>query len=382
MNVIRIAKFSRLLGMVFIVGIVLSMASAPVAGNVIQSSAQQHNSSVPDSYSIIQDGECTTITSLGDGTESVEEFYDYRTPETDPESYTYSSYGTTELQQNDTSILFFYEGTEGTSLVLVHDRLDGGTGGGAITMQLNGLPEKGEWPVEDDNYSDDLGPGPFDEFDHGETSSRITWVWNDSRTDGAAFRGGLEDNFEVTVDPAFNDDADFRVYSGEVTEWQVLSGTIDDVERTPLDFQEITILPGPCHSFIVSEINAPETVDSDEEFQVSATVENDGNAENTFPVPFTVDGEVVDETEITLEPGAEADITTTMQWSGSGTHTVSVSNETADVTVVESDNTSENVDRSSGDNRLSMDDELSGRFSIVAAIGTLVVATAFWQRRR
>jgi|AntDeeMinimDraft_4_1070355.scaffolds.fasta_scaffold00002_159 hypothetical protein len=349
-------------------GMILSVTVAPVAAGI---SLQQQNDDTPQNYSVVQNGECTTITSFGDGSESVEEFYDYRTPYTQQSSYTYSSFGTTQFQQDNTSVLFFYEGAEGASLVLVHGHLDGDSAGGALTMELEGLPEEGEWVIEDDNYE-----GQYDEFDHAGTSSRITWAWTENRTDGGVFQGGLGDGFEITVDPAFNDDADFRVYEGNITEWQALSDTGDDIERTALDFQQITILPGACSSFTVSELSAPNEIDSTEEFEVSATVVNDGNAESTFTVPFRVDGEVVEEATTTLEPGEEADVTATMQWTGNGTHTIEAGDRTAEVTIIDPKSPSENGGEGPGNNGQ------SGGFTYAAAIGALAIAAAFWRRRR
>ncbi|MFC7195849.1 hypothetical protein ACFQL4_16455 [Halosimplex aquaticum] len=71
------------------------------------------------------------------GSEPVESFYDLRIPEkytgdngaTDPgEGPYYMSVGTQDLQRPSTSLLFFYEGPDGVSLVAVHDA-DGGDGG-------------------------------------------------------------------------------------------------------------------------------------------------------------------------------------------------------------------------------------------------------------
>ena len=37
-----------------------------------------------DTYSVVQGDQCTTIEPVGHGHQSVEEFYDYRHPDTDP----------------------------------------------------------------------------------------------------------------------------------------------------------------------------------------------------------------------------------------------------------------------------------------------------------
>jgi len=361
---------------------ILCIGAVPVAGSVGQSTLQQQDDAAPGNYSVLQDGECTTIATFGDGSQSIEEFYDYRTPETDPSSYTYSSLGTMDLQQDDTSILFLYEGTEGTSLVLVHDRVYGGTNGSAVTMQFDGLPEEGEWIVEDDSYSDDLSGGPSDEFDHGGTSSRITWVYSENSTDGAAFRGGLDDDdVELTINPAFNDNADFRVYPGEITEWQALSSSGDGTERTSLDFQQIELRSGPCSSFDVSGVTAPSDVETNESFEIGATVENDGNVEDTFTVPIAIDGDVVHETDVTLAPDAETEVATTVTLNETGTYAIEAGDETADVTVAEADNETTGGTDADPNETDENDAQLPG-FGVIAAIGGLLGAAGAIRRRR
>ena len=96
-----------------------------------------------DTYVVTQGDEEFEISPVGDGSQTAAEFYDYRTPEThEYPDYLYSSYGTTEYQEDDTSILMLHEGSDGLSLVLVHDRVDGDTRGGSLTMQIDGLPEE------------------------------------------------------------------------------------------------------------------------------------------------------------------------------------------------------------------------------------------------
>lgn len=236
------------------VAVVALLVLATTAG-VSVVAAQSSSSHTDGEYAVIQGDECFTIDPLGNGSQSVEAFYDYRTPNTEPSSYKYSSYGTTHLQRDNTSSLFLYEGRDGLSLVLLHEQLDGNTSGGAVTMQFDGLPEDGEWVVEDDRYE-----GRDDEFTHDGSSSRITWVYTEGRNDGAAFRGDLTDDARITIDPAFNDAADFRLYEGNITDWQTLSAADDGYERTSLEMTEpIEIRSGGCPS-------APVTADrSDDE---------------------------------------------------------------------------------------------------------------------
>jgi hypothetical protein len=311
---------------------VLAVLGTTVSSGVVTAQSAPQGT---DEFAVIQGDECFSIDPLGDGSQSVEEFYDYRTPSTDPSSYSYSSFGTVHLQEDDTSSLFLYEGTNGLSLVLIHGQYDGDSPGGAVTMQFEGLPRDGEWVVEDDSYD-----GRDDEFSHNGPSSRITWVYTDGRSDGAAFRGGLSDEFDIAIDPAFNDAADFRLYDGEITEWQVLSATDDGYERTPIATnQSIEITSGGCASHAVTGVETDGAGTAGEAIDITATVENDGEQPLSLEVPFTVDGETVDERAVTVEPGEVKSLSTAVTLDEGGTYTVGAADETTTVAVDDSDET-------------------------------------------
>ncbi|RRJ33814.1 cell surface glycoprotein related protein [Halocatena pleomorpha] len=168
------------------------------------------------------------VTPLGDGTRSVEAFYDYRSPATEPEGQ-YSSYGTDDIQMDQVSQLFVYHGQSGLSLVFLHDEHSNTTGGGAvITADISGLPESGDWVVEDDTYNN-----RDDVFRHSRRSSHIEWLMNGHRTDGAAFRGLEETNDTITVAMRFNENSENypweewegRPEQNEIKRWLVRSGT-------------------------------------------------------------------------------------------------------------------------------------------------------------
>ncbi|WP_247004872.1 CARDB domain-containing protein [Halosolutus gelatinilyticus] len=324
------ALSAALLSALVVLGLIIG-----AGGAAIDATAQDGDGA--NEYSIVQGEECYPIEPLGNGSQTVEEFYDYRTAETDPMAHTYSSHGTTHLQENDTSNLFLYEGSEGTSLVFLNDRLGGDSPGGAVTMQIDGLPEEGEWVLEDDDYNVRVD-GPLDEFTHNGTSSRMTWVYKENRTDGAAFRGGLDDEFAIEIDPAFNDDADFQVYESELTKWQAISATDGGHERTALEMDEpIVLQSGGCGSISVTDLSVAETATTGESIAVEATVENDGHTEETAPVPITIDGESVDEQEVTLGPGETTTVESTVEFDEPGTYTVGAGNATVDVTVTASE---------------------------------------------
>ncbi len=362
-----------------------------------------------ETYVITQGDQEFEVEPVGDGEQTAEEFYDYRTPEThDPPDFLYSSYGTTEYQEDDTSILMLHEGSDGLSLVMVHDQVDGETRGGSLTMQLNGLPEEGEWVVEDDYYSDDHHGGPLDEFDHDETSSRITWVWSEGRTDGGAFNGGLDNgDFEIEIDPYFNESADFRYedpegYDGDIDDWQVISGVgDDDFERISLDSldEPITIEPGGLPELSVSSVSAvPSSVGPKETAEIRSAVSNTGNADGTFDIDVTVDGEVTDTKEVSLDEGETEQITAESTFEEPGSYELGIEDTTTSVQVIdEPTNGSENgenetdgdTDDSGGEEQTNSstetqqsDDSLPGFDLLGAAVGVGAAVFLLSQRYR
>lgn len=332
----------------------LTVVAAVAVSATVGVGAVAANTSPPvdDEYAVIQGDECIPIESLGYGHQTTEEYYDYRAPHAGADASTYSSHGTTHLQEDDTSVIFLHESSNGLSLVMVHDQYNGDSDGGAATFQLTDLPQDGEWVVEDDDYD-----GSETEWDHRGTSSRISWAWSEERTDGAAFNGGLDDDFEINIYPLFNDQAALSgIYDGEVTDWQALSGPEHNPERTSLNMtQPITITSESCSSYTVTEINIDEPVLPGERTEIEATIENYGESNETYPVRFTVDGETVDEQDLMLEPGENTTVSTSIEFDETGTYTVGIVDATKEVTVSEED------------------DEMVG-FGAIAAIAALLVA--------
>ncbi|THE66688.1 hypothetical protein D8Y22_00725 [Salinadaptatus halalkaliphilus] len=208
-----------------------------------------------DSYVVEQGDICQPIEALEtDGT--VGSLYDYRNHETHPDSddNLYSSYGTQHLQADDTSILMLHEGTDGTSLVVVHDRLEGQTAGGMVSFDVVGVPPEADWVVRDDAYE---GETNMAEWYGGEGWLGASWIWADGRTDGGAINGGLSEEFALTIHPGFNEHSAFHDNpdlhdpdwhdDGRIERWEVLSGDIEDPERTTLSLAEpVTIRTGTC----------------------------------------------------------------------------------------------------------------------------------------
>ncbi|MFC4541944.1 hypothetical protein ACFO5R_08385 [Halosolutus amylolyticus] len=209
-----------------------------------------------DSYVLEQGDRCQPIEPIESG-ETVESFYDYRNHETHPPEVErlYSSYGTTHLQEDDTSILFLHEGPDGLSLVMVNDHLGGDTRGGLASLNVTGVPSATEWVVQDDLYT---GESNMAEWHRGDGWIAADWIWSDGRTDGGAIRGGLDDEFAITVHPGFNENATFAdpdedFYDpnfhdgGGISDWEYLSGDSDSPDRTDLDLEEpVTLRTGTC----------------------------------------------------------------------------------------------------------------------------------------
>lgn len=182
-------------------------------------------------YVLVQGSTSLELTPLS-GSVSAEELYDWDEGDT-----LYSSEGTTELQRPDTSVLFLYEGPDGDiSLVIIHGKLGGDQDGGSATFRFAGLPDSGEWLVQDDFYD---GPNRFDNWEIESEIQTVDWTWAGGRTDGGVF-GPLEGDSAVAILPAFNEGAALfgEYYEGRIEQWEVLSGDMEDPDRQSLSLDQ------------------------------------------------------------------------------------------------------------------------------------------------
>lgn len=165
--------------------------------------------------------------------EPVTDFYGYISNASRPNS----QQSNTGLEEPGVSRLFFYRGPRGLSLVIIHG---GGEGeeGGAATFEVTGLPPSGEWVVLDDSYE-----GATDNFQLSGSRAVLNWTWGaQGRNDGAVFRG-LGEEFEIRIDPAFNEAAALDpVGDGRITEWQLLSATDGGFEAYSLPLDQPVVL--------------------------------------------------------------------------------------------------------------------------------------------
>lgn len=241
--------------------------SAVTLGSVASVDAVQSDGK--QQFTIEQSGKCIPIKPLSTGV-PIKKFYDYRTPNTKPPSYKYASFGTRKLQQPNTSILFLYDGPKGLSLVMVHDKVNSNTNGGAVTFRITGLPADGAWVMKDDSYNRSTN---LDTFDHSVyrtqdgtkvASSVMSWTWSRNRSDGGVYRG-LGDDFKVTIHPAFNEKAGLsntggKPYTGTISNWVVLSGDLNNPVQTQLDMNKsVTIRSDGCQNVTTTQTTTTST---------------------------------------------------------------------------------------------------------------------------
>lgn len=197
-----------------------------------------------DGYAIEQAGNCYEVTPISTEGQSVEEFYGYA-EDSDGEVARYSANTPIGLEQvNDgTSSLFLYEGPDGLSLVVLHGGVNA-TGGGAATMEFVGLPEEGEWVVQDDPSNRSV-----EVWNRTTTEGQaVDWGWRDRWTDGGAFQGGLDDEFTIRINASFNEDAAVDpVTPGNVTQWRAISMENGELQAITLDMnRSVTVRSGGC----------------------------------------------------------------------------------------------------------------------------------------
>lgn len=150
------------------------------------------------------------------GGRTVEEFYGYG------DGDGASANTPNGMEEAELSQLFFYDGPETTSLVVIHDEPNTGDGG-SVTMKFAPLPREGEWAVPDDPW------------DVGYEDWRVTWNWFPCCTDGGVYKGGFETPFWTETFADFREGIDSEEY-GEP--WVAVDGSGGGLERLPLDPNE------------------------------------------------------------------------------------------------------------------------------------------------
>lgn len=253
----RVLRGGVKLGVVVVVVLVvgaMGIGMAPMA-NAQDGGGDSANTT----FAVKQGSTCYTVTPMGNGSDNVVSYYNYRT-----HGHGYSSRGTRDLQVEDTSQFFFYRGNGGLSLVFLHDKFTGNatTGGGAISLVMTGMPVTGGWTVKDDGYA-----GANDTFTFNKSMTTATWGWRPGRSDGAVYRADPSEwNKEITIKPRFNKEAESYPYPGwegegtmnQVERWIVRSG---DGKAHALNlYEDVTITRGSCDG--QESMNGTESIES------------------------------------------------------------------------------------------------------------------------
>lgn len=212
----------------------------------------------PEPTYTLQQGDTTVELQAVQGSEPIEDRYALQIPDrfegtagaTDDGGPYYTAVGLTDAQRQDETVMFLYDGPNGLSLVVLHDRTDGSNSGGSVTWSISGLPQDGAWVIKDDYYLDPDTAEPaasnYDRWSTDGTTQTIDWTWGANRTDGGAFRD-LGDSFSFTIDPAYNNQAALydEYYEGDVSGWRVFSGSLENPETTSLTLDApVTITTG------------------------------------------------------------------------------------------------------------------------------------------
>ena len=322
-----------------------------------------------------------------------EAFYDYRDPYQSRENpswgRSFSSRGTTDYQQDSTSILLLYEGPKGVSLIVVHDKyhedLDSATAGSSVSFQLTGLPDDGEWAMIDDDYGwridgEEKGDVAQLDADHragaagndGEppegVDARLSWAWKTGRTDGMAYRGLADEDLSLTIDPAFNEDSYHRVgddrrpdeepddpeegeeYNGTIDDWQVISATDggDDFKRIWFDSleAEVRIETVPASEPVTASLSGPEQASVGQNVTFTANASTD----DVDGYEWTVNGTPVESTDgstltHSFEEAGTAEVSVTVTTAAERSDTAS---RTVEIAENETDGTDATDDRTPG----------------------------------
>ena len=413
----------------FLVVLLLTSLSAPVVyadshTQLESDAAAQLGSESGRSYQIVQGTQVIPVEPLS-GNETVEQFYDYRHPyvgsRDDPSwGRSFSSVGTAEYQENDTSVLMLYEGPQGVSLVAVHDKYveeaSRGTPGGSISWAVTGLPEGGEWAVIDDEYGWLTDAEPKDDIFRLDAAHRagapgndgapptgadalLSWVWSTGRTDGVAYRG-LGTDASITIEPAFNDDSYHRYgdrrrpdvppdrpgvnegYNGTVDSWEIVVPTADgngqEVEEVDLDnLGEPVVIRStstpPAPRSVSLERSA---IDPGDSAQLSAVIENRGGTDWTYEANLKVFDTTLQTKSVTVPAGEERTVEFTQQFGEAGRYEIGVGDQRSTLTVGDppaSDGGSPFDDPNETGDTEGTNEQIPG-FGPVAALVALVVA--------
>ncbi|WP_276254302.1 DUF7282 domain-containing protein [Halomontanus rarus] len=163
-----------------------------------------------------------------------------------------------------------------------------------------------------------------------------------------ALDGEPVDGTAVSLEPGESETVTLfgETSEGDAGEYTVEVASENDSDETPVTIEAAA---EPAF-FAVTDISAPESAEPGEEISVTATIENQGDLEETSSVSHFVDGGLVQSTDVTLAGGEAVQVTfgavLPTEAAGSSTQTVETADDsaTATVSIVEAEAEAETTD--------------------------------------
>lgn len=151
------------------------------------------------------------INAYGNGGTTLSSFYQYGTVTGAGSS------ANTGLEIEQQSILFVYQASNASALVMIHDKAEPLTSGppaagGCVNFAFAGVPAGASFLVKDD---------PADTYT-GSPPTLAEWKWHQANTDGGAL-GDLSASFDITITPDFIPNCSRIGPPGSISQWNLLS---------------------------------------------------------------------------------------------------------------------------------------------------------------
>lgn len=198
----------------------------------------RRNLEASNSEAILQQDRRTFLVSMIEADENAEEFYGHDSS---------SATGAQDIQRQNGSIIFLFQGNDGIHLVLMHGKYgEEDSGSASFNFSSNDIDNE-SWTVQDDLYFNDEGERAeslYDLWNVNQTPQTVHWTWGGENNDGGALN--LGEDFEITVTPGFNQEARLygQHYNGTVSSWQFISGSLDNPRRINLSMDEPVTICG------------------------------------------------------------------------------------------------------------------------------------------
>lgn len=210
----------------------------------------------------------------------------------------------------------------------------GGIGGGIGGIGGGGAPVDPEFEVTKAGLSaSEIAAG--DSVDVTATVEEVSGDRGGQFTAELIVDGEVVDEQTVTVFGGSSEDVTFTRSFDEIGEYEI---EVNDVSAGTLTVSE----DGPGGSgtaeFVVSDPDLSATqLQVGEDLEVTATVENTGDAAGTYTATLTVDGQIVNEEAVTLDSGESTTVSFTHSFAEAGEYTIAIGETNVGTVSIEDD---------------------------------------------